>query len=587
MWLVSLVVTICCIQFGHAQFPAICNTPENIRDKTCCPNNCGGTGKGECLNMTAETAQQWEQADQSVVGIIYAAPILSGRKTVDSRYRWPAFVFERVCSCEGNYWGADCSECKFGWTGENCDITKELVIRKSFDSLTPDEKLIVSNGFRDLKSETGYWSVVVEEPSNYSGTVKLENITTYDMFTYMHNFVARDAVADCNVDLTIDFAHEGPVFPVWHRHYLLLLERQLQRVTGNEQFGLPYWKWEENDMGMFTFDYFGTPATNYLDRHDNVSGRWLESGTWPTVCHIDYISNGNESCSDGWKACNPNNDRMNPQPLQRGYPNATAYGYLPNQVEVEIAITAPQYDAPTEPDGTEYSLNSPRQSFRSRLEGWNRICSADPCVGGHAESHMHNTVHLWVGGYMANVPVAVNDPIFNLHHCNVDRVFESWIQRNIGNLPPFVPDRRGHPGHNSGDYMVPFFPAITCNEQYSHSAAFGYTYDAIIQTALTDDEIPTCTLTDVCPMCSSNGSCIHCTPMQAQSCMNGNPSTQPIEQNAEETNSAAIGLGVGFGIVIVILVAVIIILVIIIWQRSKSTVGGTGERSVEMSAISS
>ena len=63
-----------------------------------------------------------------------------------------------------------------------------------------------------------------------------------------------------------------------------------------------------------------------------------------------------------------------------------------------------------------YFTDSPRTSFRSRLEGWNAICSAVICTGPPGSAvHMHNNVHVWVGGQMDDVPAAVNDPIFNLH----------------------------------------------------------------------------------------------------------------------------------------------------------------------------
>ncbi|KAF7591406.1 hypothetical protein BBP40_001567 [Aspergillus hancockii] len=52
---------------------------------------------------------------------------------------------------------------------------------------------------------------------------------------------------------------------------------------------------------------------------------------------------------------------------------------------------------------------------------------------------IHNNIHLWTGGgadttdgHMANVPVAAFDPIFWLHHCNVDRLFALWQFVNPG-----------------------------------------------------------------------------------------------------------------------------------------------------------
>ena len=44
----------------------------------------------------------------------------------------------------------------------------------------------------------------------------------------------------------------------------------------------------------------------------------------------------------------------------------------------------------------------------------------------------HGGLHLWVGGDMGQVPVAAYDPIFWLHHCNVDRQWNEW-QRQRGN----------------------------------------------------------------------------------------------------------------------------------------------------------
>ncbi|KAI1255790.1 hypothetical protein MGN70_002530 [Eutypa lata] len=43
--------------------------------------------------------------------------------------------------------------------------------------------------------------------------------------------------------------------------------------------------------------------------------------------------------------------------------------------------------------------------------------------------YIHNNVHNWVGGaagQMGDVPVAAYDPIFFLHHCNIDRLYAIW-----------------------------------------------------------------------------------------------------------------------------------------------------------------
>lgn len=51
---------------------------------------------------------------------------------------------------------------------------------------------------------------------------------------------------------------------------------------------------------------------------------------------------------------------------------------------------------------------------------------------------LHNTVHMWVGGTMGNIPTAPADPIFWMHHANVDRIWDSWQKKNSGKNPSLV-----------------------------------------------------------------------------------------------------------------------------------------------------
>ncbi|XP_064383188.1 L-dopachrome tautomerase-like [Halichondria panicea] len=434
-------------------------------------------------------------------------------------------VFENVCNCSGNFYGVDCSECAFGWSGENCGMKKQAVQRKSFGSLLDSEKQNVVNGMLMLKSEMGYWSVVTEEPPTASGTVTLQNVSTYDFLVYIHNYVSRDASEACKVlngGINVDFAHSGPNFLVWHRTYLLILERALQRVLDNPSFGLPYWKWEGNDLSVFDERYFGTLPTRSRERQDITNGL-----NWKTVCDISFRLKttdkvGREvdaywndkdprNCMQYWAPCDPITDLGNSNRLQRG--NAYLKGYLPNVREIEIAIAAPEYDAPG--DNGKYGQRSLRDSFRSRLEGWSLICStSDLCVGPQVSpmyQRLHNNVHDWINGHMSVPPSAVNDPVFSLHHSNINRILESWMQRfPSGEIPQYKPDSRGHIGHNSQDYMVPFLPLITPNQQYSTSDNWGYEYDYLIEATISDNDIPNCTYTEEniqeCRICTAHSS---------------------------------------------------------------------------------
>jgi tyrosinase len=52
------------------------------------------------------------------------------------------------------------------------------------------------------------------------------------------------------------------------------------------------------------------------------------------------------------------------------------------------------------------------------------------------ESRPHDQVHVDVGGWMSQVNRAARDPIFWLHHANIDRLWESWVKLGGGRQNP-------------------------------------------------------------------------------------------------------------------------------------------------------
>jgi hypothetical protein len=50
-------------------------------------------------------------------------------------------------------------------------------------------------------------------------------------------------------------------------------------------------------------------------------------------------------------------------------------------------------------------------------------------------SGVHGSVHVRTGGDMTSVPTAAYDPIFYLHHANVDRLWAEWQSTHPGSLP--------------------------------------------------------------------------------------------------------------------------------------------------------
>ena len=48
----------------------------------------------------------------------------------------------------------------------------------------------------------------------------------------------------------------------------------------------------------------------------------------------------------------------------------------------------------------------------------------------------HGAVHVDIGGWMHDVPTAGQDPIFYLHHCNIDRLWNLWLAQGGGRTDP-------------------------------------------------------------------------------------------------------------------------------------------------------
>lgn len=167
-------------------------------------------------------------------------------------------------------------------------------------------------------------------------------------------------------------------FLAWHRRYLVEFERELQRVdailrpNAAERLGVPYWPWQ---------DAFPVWLNGFLPARDPVSG-------------------------------------APPQPRKLASPPPKA-----NAGDLNVIVTQFRIQAPGLPGENDYT------KFTYGLEGWGK--RAD---GTSLPAHNHG--HAWVGGIMNNTSTSPTDPVFWLHHAEVDRLWETWRQTNPSVAPP-------------------------------------------------------------------------------------------------------------------------------------------------------
>jgi tyrosinase len=238
----------------------------------------------------------------------------------------------------------------------------------------------------------------------------------------------RDQIYDTFVERhfnAMEVAHRGPFFLPWHRKFVEEMEEALLAIDPSIK-ALPYWPWEKSSGqgSLWTASSFG-PGNGIVK-----TGPFAD---WQALI---------------WVVDDEGKGSLKPRPTV-GLVRQLGKGVsrLPTQKHVDSLYQIRRYDrAP---------WNTGAISFRNQCEGW-------------YGPGLHNLVHNWVGGDMT-AATSPNDPIFFLHHANIDRIWWTWQQRwGIANY-------QGPPGRGQTDLMPYLLDDVT-PAQVFHIHGLGYTY---------------------------------------------------------------------------------------------------------------
>ncbi|XP_065911296.1 tyrosinase-like [Dysidea avara] len=487
-----MAIALLCLlgQEAYGQIPRACSDVTSLENLECCPTTSDGVcgqdaGRGQCTDLN-----------------------LPGYdiNSADVRRNWPHY-FTKVCKCNGNYAGYDCSRCKFGHYGPDCSESQVLPRRPLATYTDSDWAEFIDTIVQSRSFDSGYVAVL-EEAVPGTTNLRMSNVSLYNLFVWLHHFASKDS-ATPDVSIRLDYAHAGPAFTTWHKYFHLLFEWEIQHMLKSmghldyHTFRLPYWDWRieiQRSTGILSDDLFAEKrlgATRNVSGFPRVFGDIVGDG-WNTICWQKFF-----------QICDPN---VNTGPLQRcpftgTNPCSSNNPDWPTSRQVNRAMTFGRYERPP------YNFLS-RRNYRSFVDAnvnfnirrcrKDRMCFCSPTFDPECsltksngsrlialKQQMHGTVHTITGagdlatnlpldkrGQMDDVVSSPNDPLFMPHHVMVDCMFDEWLERHPdAEYPNDIPVTVPTIGHQPDDFMVPFFPLSTNVDMFTRSRNFGYYCD--------------------------------------------------------------------------------------------------------------
>ncbi len=107
----------------------------------------------------------------------------------------------------------------------------------------------------------------------------------------------------------------------------------------------------------------------------------------------------------------------------------------------------------------------------------------DGAVGGALESSPHNLTHVYVGGDM-NSMMSPLDPIFYLHHANIDRIWTEWCLENPTRILPTNKNERNFWLYFN---LLGLFYQTNPNNMFQSSGTYTVVFEKPIQQVLSTD----------------------------------------------------------------------------------------------------
>ncbi|MDU8909659.1 tyrosinase family protein [Aestuariicoccus sp. MJ-SS9] len=231
----------------------------------------------------------------------------------------------------------------------------------------------------------------------------------------------------------LDCPHGNWWFFVWHRPFLAYFEHKIRIHSKNPEFSLPYWDWSTEQRlpaAMFGSDNALDPTSSHFpadwasfaaDYEDATRAYWESFDDAQLAQETIRGNTGFDMFWNGWGGSVQANFAT-PRSIGRTKtaqnPDLTDRALEFVQPEIVLGGLKPEIFVKPAPNDPSSAFNSPKAPNHHRGMRGSAVIEGQP----------HNQVHNNTGGIMPTLLSSI-DPLFYLHHGNIDRLWDIWTRK--------------------------------------------------------------------------------------------------------------------------------------------------------------
>ncbi|GAM89119.1 hypothetical protein ANO11243_071540 [Dothideomycetidae sp. 11243] len=334
----------------------------------------------------------------------------------------------------------------------------------------------------DLQNSGPAWDLYIQAFQNFTMDPSTE-LTSFFQVAGIHGYpnIAWDGEQGNGGGIGY-CTHGSILFPTWHRPYMALFEQivwekaqyiatlypasqQDTYVAAAETLRIPFWDWTMQ-VGFPQIVNTTTLTINTPTGQQTIANP-LYSYTIPDTSGMPNIT------PNGEKAYTVRNDGANKTlTMQASSFHSNMYQLMSRKSDFLHFADAgiPQHH---------FGIGPP------------------PSLGPLSMESQHNNIHMSVGQTMADLTIAAFDPVFWLHHANVDRIFAIYQAIHPDDyVTPFASSAASYstPKNTTEDVNSPLYPFHSDDQGTLYTSAtsrttaeFGYTYPEVADWGVNAD----------------------------------------------------------------------------------------------------